>query len=64
MAVASGYYPSPPARELNLVTNGEPTGLVKDFLIWILSDGQKFVDDSGYIALPKDKLDEELGKLN
>ena len=64
IAVASGNYPSPPARELNLVTNGEPTGLVKDFLIWILSDGQKFVDSTGYIALPKDKLEEEINKLD
>jgi phosphate transport system substrate-binding protein len=63
-AVATGRYPSPPARELNLVTQGKPTGLVKSFITWILTDGQRYVDETGYIALPSEKLDEELSKLN
>ncbi len=63
-AVATGHYPSPPARELNLVTRGQPTGLVKTFIQWILTDGQKFVDEAGYIALPQSRLDEELRKLD
>jgi phosphate transport system substrate-binding protein len=62
-AVASGAYPSPPARALNLVTQGKPSGLARAFLIWILTDGQRYVDEAGYIALPQDKLDEALGKL-
>ncbi len=62
-AVASGSYPSPPARDLNVVTLGKPSGLVKAFLLWILTDGQRYVDEAGYIALPQAKLDAALGKL-
>lgn len=63
-AVANGDYPSPPARDLHLVTNGEPQGLVKTFLIWVLTDGQQFVDPTGYIEIPEDQLQKELAKLN
>jgi phosphate transport system substrate-binding protein len=63
-AVATGQYPSPPARDLNLVTNGKPTGLAAAFVKWVLTDGQGFVSESGYIALPKAKLDQELKKLD
>ena len=63
-AVAIGRYPSPPARDENLVTKGKPTGLVKAFIAWILTDGQKYVDEAGYIPLTKDKLDEGLEKLD
>ena len=63
-AVATGRYPSPPARNLNLVMQGKPSGLVKSFITWILTDGQQFVDETGYIALPQDLLDQELAKLN
>lgn len=62
-AVAAGYYPSPPARDLNLVTLGPPSGLVKAFITWVLTDGQSYVSEAGYIALPQDKLDEEFSKL-
>jgi phosphate transport system substrate-binding protein len=63
-AVATGHYPSPPARDLNLVTNGKPAGLAAAFIQWILTDGQGFVAEAGYIALPIDKLEGELKKLD
>ena len=63
-AVATGRYPSPPARDENLVTNGKPSGLVKDFIAWIMADGQKYVAEVGYIALPPEKLDAERKKLD
>jgi len=63
-AVALEYYPSPPARNLNLVTKGLPSGLVKTFLIWILTDGQQYVAEAGYIPLPTELLIHELDKLN
>ena len=63
-AVATGKYPSPPARDLNLVTKGKPTGLTKAFIAWILTDGQKYVDEVGYIALVKSKLDAASKKLD
>jgi phosphate transport system substrate-binding protein len=61
-AIASGVYPSPPARELYLVTKGKPEGIVKDFLMWILTDGQKYIPEIGYISV-EEKLDEELKKV-
>ncbi len=63
-AVASGRYPSPPARDLNLVTQGQPMGLTKAFLEWILTEGQSYVDEVGYIPLQEELLSEELGKLD
>jgi len=49
MNVKNGTYPI--ARPFNIVTNGEPTGLAKDFIDFILSaDGQKVVVKS-YIAI-------------
>jgi phosphate transport system substrate-binding protein len=39
-------------RELYMFTNGQSTGLAKDFLGFILSpDGQKIVDSEGYVSL-------------
>jgi phosphate transport system substrate-binding protein len=62
-AVANGIYPAPPARALNLVTKDKPKGLVQAFIQWILSDGQKFVGEAGYIQLPSDQLTEALNKV-
>jgi phosphate transport system substrate-binding protein len=43
----------PLARSLHLYTLGEPTGPVKSYIDWILSDaGQKIVQDSGYVPIP------------
>ena len=47
---ADGSYPI--VRPLNMLTNGEPTGAVKAFLDFILSDaGQKLVIEDGYIPV-------------
>jgi phosphate transport system substrate-binding protein len=62
-AVADGIYPSPPARVLYLVTNGAPTGIVKDFIVWVLNDGQQFIDAAGYVQLPAADLAAERDKL-
>jgi phosphate transport system substrate-binding protein len=62
-AVASGRYPSPPARTLNLVTKGKPGGLVQDFLLWILGDGQQFVEATGYVKLSPDQLAQQQARL-
>ena len=62
-AIADLVYPSPPARDLNLLTKGKPKGLTRDFLLWILGDGQKYVDEAGYIELPKQKISEAIKKL-
>jgi phosphate transport system substrate-binding protein len=62
-AVASDKYPSPPARFENLVTKGKPSGLVKAFIEWILTDGQQFLDEAGYVQLTPDQQTESLSKL-
>jgi phosphate transport system substrate-binding protein len=54
--VANGKYPSPPARPLYLVTKGKPTGVTLAFIQWVLTDGQKYIDEVGYIPLPADML--------
>jgi phosphate transport system substrate-binding protein len=56
-AIATGQYPSPPARVLYLVTKGEPSALIKDFYRWILSEeGQAFVPSAGYVMLNAEQL--------
>jgi phosphate transport system substrate-binding protein len=48
--VLSGNYPM--NRELFMFTNGQPTGLAKDFIDFIRSpDGQKIVDAEGYVSI-------------
>jgi phosphate transport system substrate-binding protein len=63
-AIDDGKYPSPPARDLYLVTKGKPTDkLVIAFLEWILTEGQKFVPEAGYIIIPPEKIQADLDKL-
>jgi phosphate transport system substrate-binding protein len=62
-AVASGRYPSPPARALNLVTKDKPSPLVAAFLKWVLTDGQKFVNEGGYVQLTPEQLQAGLKRL-
>jgi phosphate transport system substrate-binding protein len=62
-AVATGKYPSPPARAENLVTLGKPTGLVLAFINWILTDGQQYDAEAGYVPLLPDQLQEQFDKL-
>jgi ABC-type phosphate transport system substrate-binding protein len=62
-AVAAGRYPSPPARDENLVTRGEFKGVPKAFVRWILTDGQEYCSEVGYVALPGETVEKELTKL-
>lgn len=62
-AINTGKYPSPPARLLYLTTRGKPTGEVQKFLEWILTDGQKYVPEAGYIVLPVDQINHSLEKV-
>lgn len=63
-AIAGNKYPSPPARDLYFVTKGKPKSkAVLDFIKWVLSDGQKYVHNAGYINLSKEKIQSELVKL-
>jgi len=43
----------PISRSLLMITNGQPSGLVKDYLDYILSpEGQKLVTKEGFVPLP------------
>jgi phosphate transport system substrate-binding protein len=63
VAIAEGRYPSPPARDLFIVTKDNFSGSSKDFVRWILTDGQKYVLESGYIPLKEDVLRGQVGRL-
>jgi phosphate transport system substrate-binding protein len=53
--VDSGTYPI--ARDLFMYTNGEPTGLVKDYLDWILSpEAQDIVRELGFVPVGDEGL--------
>ncbi len=62
-AVKSGKYPSPPARLLNLVTKGKPSGPTLAFIQWIVGDGQKYLDEVGYVPLTPEQVAAAEGKL-
>ncbi|MFH1864499.1 MAG: PstS family phosphate ABC transporter substrate-binding protein [Candidatus Eisenbacteria bacterium] len=63
-AIAVGLYPSPPARDLHLVSGGRPgSDLVIEFLRWVLADGQRYIHEAGYVTLPEEKLKEQWAKL-
>jgi len=62
-AIAANKYPSPPARLLNLITKGKPSGIVQSFIEWILTDGQQFLSEAGYIPLTPEQVDTFLKKI-
>lgn len=62
-AIIDGDYPSPPSRLLYVVTKGQPSGATLEFLRWILSDGQAFVAEAGYVPLTQEELSAQLEKL-
>lgn len=62
-AVANGTYPSPPARFENLATLGKPEGLTLIFIEWILTDGQQYLEEAGFVPLTPEQQAESLAKL-
>jgi len=55
-AVLAGVYPSPPARDLYLVTQKTFRGPSKEFIKWILADGQKYVEEVGYLKISSSQI--------
>src|SRR5690349_3279622 len=64
--VNDGKYPSPPTRNLYFLLKAgkAPQKEVVDFFQWVLTDGQKFLAQAGYVPLPKNDLQSSLKKLN
>ncbi len=64
-AIALGKYPSPPARDLYLVSKGIPQNKAAlEFLKYVLSkDGQHKNEPAGYIAMPDEKIQKALDLL-
>ena len=64
-AIGDGRYPSPPARDLYLVSNGVPDKpAVVEFIKYALTEGQKYAIETGYIPLPETTINKSLQKLN
>ncbi len=63
-AIKEEKFPSPPARELYFVSKGKPQQKeIIEFLKWIITDGQNYVKEGGYVQLPNQKLEKEINKL-
>jgi phosphate transport system substrate-binding protein len=63
-AIISGLYPSPPARDLYFVSLGKPDKPeVIAFIEWILTKGQQYVVQAGYVKLNEEKINKQLDKL-
>ncbi|MDR0744317.1 MAG: substrate-binding domain-containing protein [Tannerella sp.] len=63
-AIDEGRFPSPPARDLYLVTRGRPQRPeVIAFLAYVLNEGQQYAAETGFIALPEEKRKAEADKL-
>jgi phosphate transport system substrate-binding protein len=69
-AIAANVYPSPPARDLYFVIKATPPGprragrpLLAEFLAWVLTEGQTFVPEMGYIAVGPDRIASSLAAV-
>ena len=64
-AIKEGIYPSPPARDLYFVSKGKPQNkAVLEFIKWILTNGQQYVKEAGYVQLSDERIHKELKKLD
>jgi len=63
-AIRCGDYPSPPARNLYFACKGKPDKkALVSFITWILTDGQRYVDRTGYIPVAEADLKKALTSL-
>jgi len=63
VAIRNGTYPSPPARDLYLVTKEEFKGPTLDFVEWVLTEGQGYAEEAGYVPVSEAAAGDELAKL-
>lgn len=63
-AISAGKYPSPPARNLYLVTAGKPKNpVVKAFLKFVITKGQKAAAPAGFVVINQQQQKEGLVSL-
>jgi phosphate transport system substrate-binding protein len=64
--VNDGKYPSPPSRNLYFLLKAgkAPQKEVVNFFQWVLTDGQKFLAQAGYVPLPEKDIETSMKKLN
>ncbi|MEN6312445.1 MAG: substrate-binding domain-containing protein [Acidobacteriota bacterium] len=63
-AIAANVYPSPPARELYFVVKGKPSNaLLVEFIRWVLTEGQKYAPEQGYLPLGPERIARGLAAL-
>lgn len=63
-AISKGKYPSPPARNLYLVTAGKPKNpVVKAFLKYVITRGQKAAAPAGFVVINEQQQKEGLKHL-
>ncbi|WP_418280935.1 PstS family phosphate ABC transporter substrate-binding protein [Halorubrum sp. DTA98] len=63
-AVEDGDYPAPPAREMFLAADGDFEETATEFVEYVLTEGQQYVRENGYVPLEEDRLDEALDALS
>lgn len=63
-AILNRIYPSPPARDLYLVSKGRPSSPgASEFLRWVLTEGQRFVPETGFIPVGSEQLKQGLSQI-
>ena len=62
-SVVKGVYPSPPARDLYVVVKTKFNDPTKSFVKWILTEGQKYAGEVGYIGISEQQKQEALKTL-
>jgi len=63
-AIQDGRYPSPPARDLYLISKGKPENeVILSFMAYILNEGQKLIAGAGYVDLTEETLSAQKEKL-
>ena len=63
-AIQDGRYPTPPSRDLYLISKGMPENrVILSFLQYILTDGQKLITQAGYVELDSETIQDARTKL-
>ncbi len=62
-AISEEKYPSPPARELYLATRDAFSGETREFVRWILTDGQDLTASAGYLPVDPEVAQKELNAI-